>query len=105
MQTSSKKTIRDGDKAFRYGGEEFVVVLNRLSKEKCKIISLRLLDFIRKSKLIYKGESINVTMSMGSTILSKNDTPDTVIARADKALYRAKNKGKDQMQSEIKDGI
>ena len=100
-----KKTVRDGDRVFRYGGEEFIVILNRLSTEKCKVITLRILDLIRKSKLIYKGESINVTMSIGSTTLSQNDTPNTIIARADKALYVAKDKGKDQMQSEIKDGI
>jgi len=100
-----KKTIRDGDNVFRYGGEEFIVILNRLNKDQCKVITLRILEFIRKSKLIYKGESINVTMSIGSTMLSENDTPDTMIARADKALYRAKGKGKDQMQSEMIDGI
>lgn len=100
-----KKTIRDGDKVFRYGGEEFIILLNRISQKDCKTITLRLLELVRKSKLIYKGESINVTMSIGSTILMETDTPNTIIARADKALYRAKNSGKDQMQMEINNGI
>jgi len=100
-----KKTIRDGDKVFRYGGEEFVILLNRITQKDCQSITLRLLELVRKSKLIYKGESINVTMSIGSTSQIKSDTPDTIIARADKALYRAKNNGKDQMQSEINNGI
>ena len=100
-----KKTIRDGDKVFRYGGEEFIILLNRISQKDCQTITLRLLELVRKSKLIYKGESINVTMSIGGTLLLETDKPDTVIARADKALYRAKNSGKDQMQMEINNGI
>jgi len=100
-----KKTVRDGDKVFRYGGEEFIILLNRISQKDCQTITLRLLELVRKSKLIYKGESINITMSIGSTVLLETDKPDTVIARADKALYRAKNSGKDQMQMEINNGI
>ena len=100
-----KKTLRDGDKVFRYGGEEFVIILNRLTTKECLLITTRLLELIRKNKLIYKGQSINVTMSIGTTILAKNDTPDTLIARADKALYTAKNSGKNQMYSELADGI
>ena len=100
-----KKTLRDGDKVFRYGGEEFVVTLNRLSHDECKIIALRLIELVRESKLIYKGETLKVTISMGSTILQDHDTPDSFIARADKGLYKAKNSGKNKMYSELKNGI
>lgn len=100
-----RKTLRDGDKVFRYGGEEFVIILNRLNDEQCKIISQRLLKLVRENTLVYKGDSLKVTMSIGTTKFTKNDTPDSLIARADKALYKAKNKGKDQMYSEVIDGI
>jgi diguanylate cyclase (GGDEF)-like protein len=96
-----KKTLRDGDKVFRYGGEEFVIVLNRITDEHCKNITLRILELIRKNKLIYKGQSINVTMSIGATKYKESDNEDTLMSRADKALYRAKNSGKNQMYSEI----
>ena len=100
-----KKIIRDADKVFRYGGEEFVIVLNRITQKRCETIALRILETIRQNRLIYKGKDINVTMSIGGTIFTKNDTPDSVIARADKALYRAKNNGKNQMQMELLNGI
>jgi diguanylate cyclase (GGDEF)-like protein len=100
-----RKTIRDGDKVFRYGGEEFIIILNRLEKDKCEQIALRLLELISGNKLIYKGETINVTISIGTTMLVKSDTPDSLISRADKALYRAKENGKNQMCSEVIDGI
>lgn len=100
-----RKTLRDGDKVFRYGGEEFVIILNRLDDTQCRNITTRLLKLVRENKLIYKGISLSVTMSIGTTRFIKGDTPDSLISRADKALYKAKNKGKDQMYSEVIDGI
>jgi diguanylate cyclase len=96
-----KKTLRDGDKIFRYGGEEFIIVLNRIDTLHCKNITNRLLELVRKNKLIYKGQNIHITMSVGATKLKGNDTPDSLLGRADKALYKAKNSGKNQMYSEV----
>lgn len=99
-----KKTLRDGDKIFRYGGEEFVLILNRIDTNHCKKIASRVLDLISKNKLIYKAKSLNVTVSMGTTIFSEGDTPDILISRADKALYKAKSDGKNRICSEFLDG-
>ncbi|MFA6196477.1 MAG: GGDEF domain-containing protein [Sulfurimonas sp.] len=95
-----RKTLRDGDKVFRYGGEEFVIILNRLDNEHCEKITNRLLELIRNSKLIYKGKNLQVTMSIGATKYKQHDTPDSIVSRADKALYLAKTNGKDQMRVE-----
>jgi len=100
-----RKTLRDGDKVFRYGGEEFVIILNRLDNAQCKSITKRLLTLVRENRLVYQGISMGVTMSVGTTSFMQGDTPDSLISRADQALYKAKNKGKDQMYSEIIDGI
>lgn len=99
-----KKTLRDGDKIFRYGGEEFVLLLNRIDKEHCVKILNRLLELVSKNKLLYKGESINVTISMGATVFVDGDDPDTLLARADKALYKAKKEGKNTIRTELVDG-
>jgi len=96
-----KKTLRDGDKIFRYGGEEFVIILNRIDDAKCSSITLRLLELVRQNKLIYKGKNIQVTTSIGATKYRTGDTPDAFIARADAALYRAKVSGKNRMFSEV----
>ncbi len=96
-----RKTLRDGDKVFRYGGEEFVIILNRINPVSCLEITNRILNLIRSNQLIYKGESLSVTMSIGATKYNKGDTPDDLIQRADKALYKSKNSGKDQMNSEV----
>ena len=96
-----KKTLRDGDKIFRYGGEEFLIILNRLDESNCRKITSRLLELIRSNQLIYKGVNIQVTASIGTTKYIQTDSPDSFIARADKALYNAKNNGKNQMYSEV----
>ena len=100
LANTLRKTLRDGDKIFRYGGEEFVIILNRLDEIQCKNITNRLLNLIRNNKLIYKGVGLSVTMSIGTTKFKQGDTPDSLISRADKALYKAKDKGKDQMYTD-----
>lgn len=100
-----RKTLRDGDKVFRYGGEEFIIILNRIDDEHCKKIADRILKLVSSNNLIYHSESLHVTLSMGSTKYLPNDTLDTLISRADKALYKAKKNGKNQMYMDVNNGI
>jgi len=95
-----RKTLRDGDKVFRYGGEEFVVILNRIDTKQCKEIAQRILQNISNNTLLYKGHSVNVTISIGATRYNNGDTPDMLIERADKALYKSKAAGKNQLNTE-----
>ena len=99
-----KKTLRDGDKVFRYGGEEFLIVLNRTTTTDSITAATRILELIRSNRLIYQGDSLSVTMSAGLTKYISGDTPDTLLERADKALYSAKENGKDQMKTEFING-
>ncbi len=96
-----KKTLRDGDKVFRYGGEEFVIILNRTDYKNCVATTERLLEIIRSNTLMYMGNKIQVTASVGTTQYRKTDKPDTILARADKALYQAKATGKNKMNTEV----
>ncbi len=100
-----KKTLRDGDKVFRFGGEEFVVALNRIDDEHCLIATQRLLNLVRTNKLHYKNSTLQATISIGATKFIQGDTPDTLLSRADKALYVAKNNGKDQLHTETENGL
>ncbi|MFT7861162.1 MAG: GGDEF domain-containing protein [Sulfurimonas sp.] len=97
-----RKTLRDGDRIFRYGGEEFVIVLNRIDDDSCLHISERILKLVNTNKLIYKGTTLQITVSIGSTKYHPGDTLETLIERADTALYRSKNNGKNQMNMEVK---
>jgi len=92
-----RKALRDGDKIFRFGGEEFTIILNRNSDEQADAIANRLLKLISSNNLIYMGQKISITASIGFTKFLKNDTPDSLMARADKALYASKNNGKNMV--------
>jgi diguanylate cyclase (GGDEF)-like protein len=94
-----QKTLRDGDRVFRYGGEEFLLVLNRVDDEVCMRIIQRILHLVRTNKLTYQDHRISITLSIGATTYRKDDTLTTVLQRADEALYEAKNSGKDQSKT------
>ena len=96
-----KKILRDGDKIFRYGGEEFIIILNRIDKDTCEKISQRILATVDTNKLLYKEESIHVTVSIGATVIQKDETAEDIIDRADQALYEAKKDGKNRIKVKI----
>jgi len=96
-----KKTLRDGDKVYRFGGEEFVIILNRTDLAGAQLVANRSLSLCRQNKPVFHNEQIAVTLSVGLTQTRNNDTMDGVIHRADVALYRAKKNGKDRMEMEL----
>jgi len=96
-----RSTLRDGDKLFRYGGEEFIIILNRITQSKCQEIANRILNIINSNKLLYKENTVTVTVSIGITKYKNGDDPDTLINRADKALYHSKASGKNQLNMEF----
>lgn len=97
-----RKTLRDGDKIFRYGGEEFAIALNRNNDEEAEIISNRILKLISSNKLIYMGTKISVTASIGFTRLIDSDDVETLLSRADEAMYISKHSGKNRVSKVIK---
>lgn len=96
MAQSIKSIIRTGDKVYRYGGEEFAVILNRCEQEQAFAIADKIRAKIEHSNLIYSGKTIQMTVSVGVTIHHLKDNSDDFVARADKALYRAKQEGKNK---------
>jgi len=90
-------TLRDGDKVFRFGGEEFLVLLTRSSEEIAQKVSERILAGVRENTLLYKNHQIGITLSIGVSNFVTGDSYDSFIERADQALYKAKNAGKDQV--------
>ncbi len=96
-----KKALRDGDKIYRFGGEEFFILLNRTDLDGAQLVTNRLLSLCRQNKPLFQNEQISVTISLGLTQMRSDDTLDSLIHRADTALYRAKNNGKDKMEIEL----
>jgi len=87
-----KQQIREEDCFSRWGGEEFVLILSRVSQEDAKSIANK----IRSAINSYKFSDIKqVTCSFGITQLKSKDTLFSLMERADVALYKAKNEGRD----------
>ncbi|MDX1809397.1 MAG: diguanylate cyclase [Sulfurospirillaceae bacterium] len=89
-----QSSIRSGIKVYRFGGEEFVVILNRSTDENGIRITERIIKNADESKLLYKGNTIHLTISAGITSHIKGDSTESILARADQALYEAKLCGK-----------
>jgi diguanylate cyclase len=91
--------IRNFDRFGRFGGEEFMLVLPDTPRD----AALRILDRLRAivADLDWSAFSpgMRVTVSAGIATLEPNDTPDTVLARADGALYEAKAQGRNRIVS------
>ncbi|WP_457592335.1 GGDEF domain-containing protein [Hydrogenimonas sp.] len=92
-----KLSIREYDRAYRYGGEEFLIIFNRAGKEEAQKVAERVMNAVRNNKLIYKGKTIRITLSMGLTSHQKGDTLESLIERADAAVYQAKHEGKNRL--------
>ncbi len=86
--------IRENDTGCRYGGEEFVIILPGVEKEKAFEISER----IRK-KIFHHFASVShgaVTISAGIAVLQPGDDPESFFSRADHAMYLAKRSGRNR---------
>ncbi len=93
-----KKTMREGDKVFRYGGEEFVIILNRTDKAGSIQVAERIIEIVRNNKLLFKDRQMSITLSIGIAHCRPDDTLESILSRADRALYQAKDQGKNQLQ-------
>ena len=81
--------LRDDDLVFRYGGEEFTVILPRTEQNNAIKVAQRVVNLVKKK--------LPITISTGvSTFLDSSDTRVGIVKCADKALYRAKKEGKDR---------
>ncbi len=89
-----KAMLRTSDKVYRYGGEEFAVVLNRCDVTQSQAIGDKIRTKIEESNLLYSGKSVHVTISVGVTIHQQGDTLESLIERSDRALYCAKKSNK-----------
>ena len=93
------QTLRTTDVLFRYGGEEFVVLLPGVNTKGAELAAERLRKVIEKHVFNSKKGTVPVTVSAGTASLSVQDTPKMLIERADKALYVAKGSGRNCVSS------
>ncbi len=96
LSRQMKKVFRQRDKLFRFGGEEFVVVLDRATKGNARNVLERFRSTIEDFHFPQVGK---VTISIGFVRLDKADVPSSIVGHADQALYYAKEHGRNQVCS------
>ncbi|MGB5445220.1 MAG: sensor domain-containing diguanylate cyclase [Psychromonas sp.] len=94
-----QNNLRQTDIKSRWGGEEFIVALIDTKLADAKIIAEKLKTAIEQDPLLSKLTDKKVTASFGLTMLNSMDTIDSILSRADDALYEAKKGGKNQVVS------
>jgi len=92
-----RANIRDSDTMGRWGGEEFMVILRDIDAESLAMIGEKLLNLARESHLtLPDGSRLSATISIGGTLVLKDDTLDSVVDRADRLMYRSKADGRNR---------
>ncbi|HEY0628513.1 MAG TPA: GGDEF domain-containing protein [Sphingomicrobium sp.] len=81
---------RANDFVARLGGDEFCVLLDHADEKSALETAERLVDSIACEDFLFEGAPLPMSVAIGVTLIEKGDTPATVLARADKAMYRVK---------------
>lgn len=89
-----KKQIRTSDVLFRYGGEEFTIILNNTSSIGANLLAQRVRCGIEEIIHMHKGNALQFTISVGMATLEANEMATQLLDRADEALYTAKKSGR-----------
>jgi diguanylate cyclase (GGDEF)-like protein/PAS domain S-box-containing protein len=93
-----KKCLRQTDSAYRYGGEEFAIMLPITTDESGSIIAERIrAEIEREAFSLSSGRYVNMTVSIGVAQYKQEEDAEGFVRRVDQALYQAKKDGKNQV--------
>ncbi len=87
---------REDDLAGRYGGEEFILCLPRTVAARALEVTERVRQALARNAIVHEGHLIHLTVSAGIAIWRDGESMQAVLARADEALYEAKNDGRNR---------
>jgi diguanylate cyclase (GGDEF)-like protein len=92
-----KESVRQIDLVGRYGGEEFSIILTETAAEQSKFVAERIRKAVEDKHIKVYDEDLKATISIGvATFPEDAREPQAIIERADKALYRAKEAGRNR---------
>ena len=94
-----RDVLRAGDIVARYGGEELLIVLVEVDADAAADTADRLLAVLRERPVVHDGQTIAIRGSLGLTLRLEGEPVELALARADAALYQAKEQGRDRWRS------
>lgn len=83
------------DFAARFGGEEFVIIKPESAADEAREMGARIVSLVRETCFQFNGETLPITVSLGLAVVAPQDREDSLVERADTALYAAKAAGRD----------
>ena len=99
IATLIRRNIRDTDIVGRYGGEEFIIILPKTNLSSAWVVAERLRTIIEKTEMKDSaGNVFAITVSQGLAGWERDEDATSLISRADEALYKAKEKGRNRVQ-------
>lgn len=96
-----RHNIRSFDWLGRWGGEEFVIVLLNVDEDQVESIANKLRALVASSNLPAEQGDMQVTVSVGATLIRPDDTLETLVQRADNLMYQSKKSGKNRVTFSI----
>ncbi|NQD95058.1 GGDEF domain-containing protein [Pseudomonas sp. CrR25] len=92
-----KDQLRNVDMVFRYGGEEFLVLLSGTCREAAGMVGERLRQAVLQLQCLAQGRPVELSISLGCATLLPGESADSLLRRADSALYVAKRDGRNRV--------
>lgn len=97
VAASIKNQLRNVDMVFRFGGEEFMILLSNTSREAAAMVGERLRFAAQAQDYEAEGKMIELTVSIGCSTLLPGESAESLLRRADSALYVAKREGRNRL--------
>ncbi len=88
--------VRDSDACFRYGGEEFAVVLANTRLDGALFLAERIREAVAATPFESRDLKLNITVSVGVSVLEKGESGTDLLRKADAALYQSKSRGRNR---------
>jgi diguanylate cyclase (GGDEF)-like protein len=92
-----KGQLRNVDMVFRYGGEEFLILLSNTGRDAAAMVGERLRHAAQTQDYRAEGTRIDLTVSLGCSTLLAAESAESLLRRADNALYVAKREGRNRL--------
>ncbi len=89
--------VRPFDLFGRWGGEEFLGIIRYADPAILKLVGERVRNLVESSYFEHEGIPLRVTISLGGSLIQDQDTPESIVGRADSFLYQSKNEGRNRV--------